>query len=232
MEKKDLQKKQAGTAALTYIKNDMVVGLGTGSTVAYFLEALANSNLNIIGVTTSTITSKRCSELDIPIVDIDAVDHIDITVDGADEIDIDLNGIKGGGDALLMEKIVAKNSKENIWIVDSSKVHKTLGLFPLPVEVIPYGSGQLLRQFTAKGFSPQLRCHPNTTKPIITDAGHYIIDCYMNTIDDPYSLADYFERQVGVVEHGLFLNICNKMIIGGDTVKIKKSQPKQPIEIN
>lgn len=224
MDEKNFQKKQAALTALNYIQTNMIVGLGTGSTVSYFLDVLAASQYNIIGVTTSTITSQRCAELNIPIVDIDDIDHIDITVDGADEVDSYLNGIKGGGAALLMEKIVAKNSKKNIWIVDRSKVHNTLGSFPLPVEVIPYGSGQLLRQFANKGLFPKLRRYPDNNQPIITDAGHYIFDCHMNTINNPYALAEYLESQVGVVEHGLFLNICDRIIIGDNTVEIKERQ--------
>lgn len=224
---KDLQKKQAAEAAIEYIKSDMVVGLGTGSTVSYFLDALAKSDCRIVGVTTSKVTSEHCAALKIPIIDIDEVDHIDVTIDGADEVDTYLNGIKGGGAALLMEKIVAKNSKENIWIVDSSKVHDTLGSFPLPVEVIPYGSGQLLRQFTDKGLFPKLRRSQIDNQPVITDAGHYIIDCHMTTINNPYALADYFESQVGVVEHGLFLNICDRVIIGGETIQIQERQQNQ-----
>lgn len=223
MTNKDLQKKQAAEAALQYIKPNMIVGLGTGSTVSYFLEALAKADINIVGVTTSQVTSQHCAELSIPIVDIDEVDHIDVTVDGADEVDTYLNGIKGGGAALLMEKIVAKNSNENIWIVDESKVHATLGSFPLPIEVIPYGNGQLFRQFTDRGFFPKLRRQANGD-PLVTDAGHYIIDCHLNNINNPYALAEYLEGQVGVVEHGLFLNICNRVIIGGETVTIKERQ--------
>ena len=231
MNEKNFQKKQAALAALNYIQTDMIIGLGTGSTVSYFLDALAASQYNVIGVTTSTITSQRCAELNIPIVDIDAIDHIDVTVDGTDEVDSYLNGIKGGGAALLMEKIVAKNSKKNIWIVDRSKVHNTLGSFPLPVEVIPYGSGQLLRQFANKGLFPKLRRHPENNQPVITDAGHYIIDCHMTTINNPYGLAEYLESQVGVVEHGLFLNICDRIIIGDNTVEIKERQQAH-VEIN
>lgn len=229
MNMKNAQKKQAAEAALKYIDSDMIVGLGTGSTVAYFLEALAQSDRRVIGVTTSKITSQRCAELNIPIVDIDEVDHIDVTVDGADEVDTYLNGIKGGGAALLMEKIVAKNSRENIWIVDSSKVHDTLGSFPLPVEVIPYGSGQLIRQFADKGLFPKLRRQADNNQPVVTDAGHYIIDCHMQTINNPYALAEYLESQVGVVEHGLFLAICDRVIIGGETLQIQSRQQNQMI---
>lgn len=212
-------KQKAAFAALDYIKDGMVVGLGTGSTVAYLLDALSHKKMDIIGVTTSKDTSKKCRALGIRVVDIDTVDHIDVTVDGADEVDSYMNGIKGGGAALLMEKIVAKNSNTNIWIVDESKVHSVLGTFPLPVEIIPYGSGKLFQKFEDKGYQPVLRVD-NYNNPIVTDTGHHIVDLHLNYIDNPQELADYLERQVGVVEHGLFLNIADVVIVGGEQIKI------------
>ncbi|MBZ5953122.1 ribose-5-phosphate isomerase RpiA [Leuconostoc gelidum subsp. gasicomitatum] len=217
----DEKKKRAAEIAVNYIKDGMVVGLGTGSTVMYLLEAIARQGLKISGVTTSKKTSKICVSLGIKVNDIDNVDHIDVTIDGADEVDVYMNGIKGGGAALLMEKIVAKNSKRNIWIVDDTKVHDILGTFPLPVEVVPYGSGRLLKKFNDKGLKPILRMDKNKL-PIVTDGGHYIIDLHLNAIDNPQNLAEYLERQVGVVEHGLFLDVADVIIIGGDKNIIKE----------
>ncbi|MFR8085846.1 MAG: ribose 5-phosphate isomerase A, partial [Leuconostoc gelidum] len=133
--------------------------------------------------------------------------------------------IKGGGAALLMEKIVAKNSLKNIWIVDDSKIHDVLGSFPLPVEVIPYGSGQLVQRFNDLGLNPVIR--KNAAKEtILTDSGHYIIDLHLNAIDNPQNLADYLERQVGTVEHGLFLNVADIVIIGSDHIIVKEKRVK------
>lgn len=142
-------KKQVGIKAAEFVKSGMVVGLGTGSTAAYFVEELgrrvAEEQLEITGVTTSSVTSEQAKALGIPLASIDEVDYVDLTVDGADEIDSHLNGIKGGGAALLMEKIVATYSKDYIWIVDESKLSENLGSFKVPVEVITYGSEQLFK---------------------------------------------------------------------------------------
>ena len=151
LDKIQQQKKAAGEYAASLVENGMVVGLGTGSTVRYFVDRLgervANEGLDIVGVTTSNRTAHQARCLGIPLADVDAVDYIDLTVDGADAVDPQLNGIKGGGAALLYEKVVAKNSKRNIWIVDGSKQHAELGHFPLPVEVVSYGEQQLCRCF-------------------------------------------------------------------------------------
>lgn len=218
MSKNDI-KQQVGNYAAKLVQNHTTVGLGTGTTVSYFLVALAQrikkEHLDIVGVTTSEKTTLSAKELGIRIVDIDDTDGIDLTIDGADEVDTYLNGIKGGGAALLMEKIVAKNSKENVWIVDESKVHNILGSFPLPVEVVPFGSGRLYREFALKGLNPRYRVD-NLGRRIVTDAQHYIIDLVLDAINNPYELAQYLESRVGVVEHGLFLGIANRVIVGND----------------
>ena len=139
-------KEMVGKQAATYIESGMTVGLGTGSTAYYFVEEIGRrvkeEGLDIIGVTTSKRTKEQAEKLGIPLKSVDEVDFIDVTVDGADEIAPDFSGIKGGGGALLFEKIVAEQSKRIIWIVDESKMVDYLGRFPLPVEVIPYGSEQ------------------------------------------------------------------------------------------
>lgn len=184
-----------------------------------FLDFLAKriktENLDIIGVTTSFKTAQRAEELGIHIQDIDDSPMIDITVDGADEVDKSLNGIKGGGAAFLMEKIVAKNSKRVVWIVDSEKVHEKLGQFPLPVEVVPFGSGKLIEEFEKNHLYPKLRLDSHN-KPVITitDMGHYIVDLSLKSIDQPFELGKYLDGRVGVVEHGLFLDIADEIIIG------------------
>lgn len=210
------EKRQAGETAAQLIEDGMTVGLGTGSTVAYFLEALAarirNEQLHIVGVTTSFKTATIAQTLGITIVDIDDAPTIDLTVDGADEVDVQMNGIKGGGAAFLMEKIVAKNSKRIVWIVDSQKVHQQLGQFPLPVEIVPFGHGKLVAEFAQQQLHPVLRLQNGV--PVVTDMGHYIVDLHLEVIDQPTELGQYLDGRVGVVEHGLFLNIADEIIIG------------------
>lgn len=210
-------KKMVGIEAAKFVKDGMVVGLGTGSTAAFFVAELgrrvAEENLQIIGVTTSSVTSAQARELAIPLRDIDDVTAIDLTVDGADEIDLDLNGIKGGGAALLMEKIVATYSKDYIWIVDESKMVEHLGDFPLPVEVVPFGCGQLFRLFDTLGFKPTYRLSENETL-LVTDSGNHIIDLHLGKIDEPERLAKLLDDTVGVVEHGLFNDMVKTVIVG------------------
>lgn len=217
-------KKQVGIKAAEFVKSGMVVGLGTGSTAAYFVEELgrrvAEEQLEITGVTTSSVTSEQAKALGIPLASIDEVDYVDLTVDGADEIDSHLNGIKGGGAALLMEKIVATYSKAYIWIVDESKLSENLGSFKVPVEVIPYGSEQLFKEFERAAYAPTWRLNEEGEK-LITDMQHFIIDLHIAKIENPQKLADELDLMVGVVEHGLFNGMVKKVIVAGsDGVKI------------
>ena len=151
----DALKKAAGIEAAKLIENGMIAGLGTGSTVRFLVDELGRrvqeEGLQFTGVTTSRRTQEQAESYGIKIVDIDDVDHIDVTIDGADEVDNNFNGIKGGGAALLWEKIVAVNSNKIVWIVDESKIVDTIGKFPLPVEVIPFGAGQVVKKFEARG---------------------------------------------------------------------------------
>lgn len=222
-------KQMVGIESATYIKDGMTVGLGTGSTAFYMVEELGRrikeEQLDIIGVTTSKATQEQALTLGIPLKSIDDVDHVDITIDGADEISADFQGTKGGGAALLFEKIVATNSKENIWIVDESKMVEHLGAFPLPVEVIPYGSQQLLKLFTEKQLNPTIR-QTNEGTPLLTDSGNYIIDLHLEKIDAPSELGSWLDHQVGVVEHGLFLNIATRVIVG------RSDKGVETIEVN
>ncbi len=217
-------KKQVGIKAAEFVKSGMVVGLGTGSTAAYFVEELgrrvAEEQLEITGVTTSSVTSEQAKALGIPLASIDEVDYVDLTVDGADEIDSHLNGIKGGGAALLMEKIVATYSKDYIWIVDESKLSENLGSFKVPVEVITYGSEQLFKEFERAAYAPTWRLNEEGEK-LITDMQHFIIDLHIAKIENPQKLADELDLMVGVVEHGLFNDMVKKVIVAGsDGVKI------------
>lgn len=204
-------KKLVGNEAVKFIEDGMTVGLGTGSTVKFMVDALGKrvkeENLNIVGVPTSDRTAKQARDLGITVKSVDEVDHIDLTIDGADEISSDFQGIKGGGAAHLFEKIVATNSSKNMWIVDESKMVDKLGAFPLPLEVIPYGSKQVFKKLEAKGFNPEFRMDE-------TDSKNYVIDLHLHEIDDPHALADYLIKQVGIVEQGLFLDMVNTVIVG------------------
>ena len=164
-------------------------------------------------MTTSRRTQEQAEGYGIKIVDIDDVDHIDVTIDGADEVDKNFNGIKGGGAALLWEKIVATNSNKIVWIVDESKVVDTIGKFPLPVEVIPFGAGQVVKRFEARGYKPVLRLDAEG-KPVRTDENNYVVDLHLERIEHPEALADDLINTVGVVEHGLFLHMVDQVIVG------------------
>ena len=213
----DALKKAAGIEAAKLVENGMIAGLGTGSTVKFLVDELGRRHqeegLEFTGVTTSRRTQEQAEGYGIKIVNIDDVDHIDITIDGADEVDKNFNGIKGGGAALLWEKIVAINSNKVVWIVDQSKVVDTIGKFPLPVEVIPVGNGQVIRKFEAKGYKPTLRLDA-AGKPVLTDENDYVVDLHLGRIDHPQELAEDLIHTVGVVEHGLFLNMVDQVIVG------------------
>lgn len=210
-------KMMVGIEAAKYVTDGMTVGLGTGSTAYYMVEEIGRrvkeENLKIVGVTTSKETAKQAASLNIPLKSIDEVDFVDLTIDGADEISKDYQGIKGGGAALLFEKIVASYSKKNIWIVDQSKMVEKLGAFPLPVEVIPYGSQQLFKVFQEQGYNPVLRLNQDGT-PLLTDSQNQIIDLHLAEIDEPKELAHQLSNLAGVVEHGLFLDIVSTVIVG------------------
>ncbi|MGT2911875.1 ribose-5-phosphate isomerase RpiA [Streptococcus cameli] len=209
-------KQQVGIKAAEFVTDGMIVGLGTGSTAYYFVEEIGRrvkeEGLQITGVTTSNATTAQAESLGIPLKSIDEVDTVDLTVDGADEVDAQFNGIKGGGAALLMEKIVAVNSKDCIWIVDESKVVDQLGAFKLPVEVVRYGAKNLFRKFEAKGYAPSFRMKDGEL--LLTDQDNYIIDLDLKKIEDAKALADELDVTVGVVEHGLFLGLISKVIVG------------------
>ncbi len=213
-------KEMVGIKAASYVTDGMTVGLGTGSTAYYMIEELGRrvkeENLKIVGVPTSYASKKQAEALNIPVKTIDQVNYVDLTIDGADEISHDFHGIKGGGAALLFEKVVATYSKEIIWIVDESKMVNKLGKFPLPVEVIPYGQDQLFRLLQEKNYHPSFRMESEETLKQ-TDSGNSIIDLHLDCIDDPIALANELDSLVGVVEHGLFLSMVNRVIIGKES---------------
>ncbi|WP_300768058.1 ribose-5-phosphate isomerase RpiA [uncultured Bifidobacterium sp.] len=213
----DALKKAAGIEAASLVTDGMVAGLGTGSTVRFLVDELGRrvkeEGLSFTGVTTSRRTQEQAELYGIRIVDIDDVDHIDVTIDGADEVDANFNGIKGGGAALLWEKIVATNSNRVVWIVDQSKVVDTIGRFPLPVEVIPFGAGHVIRRFETRGYKPTLRKDANGVE-VRTDENNFVVDLHLGRIDKPQELAEDLITTVGVVEHGLFLNMVDTVIVG------------------
>lgn len=216
------EKKVAGEAAAKYVENGMIVGLGTGSTVRFTTEKLAErietEGLQIQGVPTSQATEELAKSLGIPLVSLGEVAEIDVTIDGADEIDGALNGIKGGGGALLREKIVASISKRNIWVADARKKVEQLGKFPLPVEVIPFACPVLMRTFEKNGMVPEIR--KDGEAYFVTDSGNWIVDLHLEKIEDAEALETWLNMLPGIVENGLFLKRANVAIIAtGESVK-------------
>jgi ribose 5-phosphate isomerase A len=209
------EKQLAAEKSTEFIKDGMTVGLGTGSTVYFLVKKLAElvkEGLNINCVSTSNQTSELAKSLGIKISDLNDVDKIDLTIDGADEVDENLNGIKGGGGALLFEKIVAAASEKVIWIIDSSKKVKKLGNFPLPVEVIPFGYNHLLKRFDRLGYKPNIRRNESTFYK--TDSGNLIVDLHLIEIENSIKIEQEIKLIPGVVEVGLFNNIANIVISG------------------
>ena len=223
-------KKMAGIKAAEFVTDGMVVGLGTGSTAYYFVEEIGRrikeEGLQITAVTTSSVTSKQAEGLNIPLKSIDQVDSVDVTVDGADEVDNQFNGIKGGGGALLMEKVVATPSKEYIWVVDESKLVDKLGAFKLPVEVVQYGAEQVFRRFERAGYKPSFR--EKDGHRFVTDMQNFIIDLALDVIEDPITFGQELDQVVGVVEHGLFNQMVDKVIVAGrDGIQILTSRKRK-----
>lgn len=211
-------KQAVGIKSVDFIQSDSVVGLGTGSTVYYMIEELgkryqAGQIKNIVAVTTSSRSEKQAQSLGIPTKNLNDVDHIDLTIDGADQIDKNYQGIKGGGAAHLLEKMVAINSTKNIWIVDQSKLADSLGSFPLPLEVIPFGCEKTFTDLQRENLQPEFRLDDNGER-VLTHNKNYVIDLKMGEIKHPHLLADWLDHQVGIVAHGLFLDIVNTIIVG------------------
>ncbi|EAF4776413.1 ribose-5-phosphate isomerase RpiA [Listeria monocytogenes] len=221
------QKKIAGEKACEWIEDGMVVGLGTGSTVYYTIEKLGqmvNNGLHITGVATSEETTKQAEKLGIPLKSLNDVTEIDVTIDGADEIDKNFQGIKGGGGALLREKMVASASLKNIWVVSEEKLVRTLGKFPLPLEVIPFGWKQIERTLAKEQIQTNLRKQSNG-EVYVTNNGNYILDIVNQSFTDAKMWQEKLAQIPGVVEHGLFLDYVDLIICGkanGETEIIKK----------
>jgi ribose 5-phosphate isomerase A len=224
MSAQNIAKQKAGEYAATFIETGMNIGIGTGSTVYYFIQALAKKikeGLVIKGVPTSRQTELLAKELNIPLTDLNNVAQLDLTVDGADEIDPHLQLIKGGGGALLQEKIVAAASKKLIIIADESKLVDTLGKFPLPVEVITFAWEQTQKHIQNLGCT-KIILRKKNDDVFMTDHKHYILDCYFEKINDVVSLTQQLNNIPGVVENGLFVNIATSAIIAHNDGNIKE----------
>lgn len=205
-------------AAVDYVKDGMVVGLGTGSTVYYTIVKIGEmikEGMKVQGVATSVQTEKLAEEQGIPLLTLDKVESIDVAIDGADEIDHHFYAIKGGGGAMLREKIIARASNKFVVVVDSKKVVQKLGSFPLPVEVVPFGVRKTESYIQRFGCQTVLRMKGDT--PYITDNGNYIIDCTFDVIANPKQLEKDLNNITGVVENGLFIDMIKDVItINGD----------------
>jgi ribose 5-phosphate isomerase A len=221
----DAAKSAAAKAALDgYVRDGMRLGLGSGSTSLWFVRHLAEAvrgGLSVVGVPSSSGTRELALELGVPLADLDELGELgelDLTVDGADEIDPEGTMLKGGGGALLYEKIVADASRSMVAMVDESKLVDVLGAFPLPIEVVPFGWTSTQRRL-AELFGPAAprsvrRPGPRGTDPFITDGGHVILDVPLERIPDPRALAARLNLVPGVVEHGLFVDIADAVVVG------------------
>ncbi len=222
-------KKAAALAALELVRPGMRLGLGTGSTAKHFVDGLGAkvaAGLDVICVATSEATQAQALGLSIPMSTLDETPELDLTIDGADEIDSALRLIKGGGAALLREKIVAAASKRMVVIADTGKQVETLGRFPLPIEVVPFGLEATRRAVAAaiasSGASGELKLRKRPDgSPLLTDGGHYILDAHLGRIELPEVLALALNQVPGVVEHGLFLGLATAAFLAGaDGVRV------------
>ena len=207
---------------MDHVRPNMRLGLGTGSTAALFVAELGRAvaqGLKVVGVPTSEATRRQAESLSIPLTTLEDCPELDLTIDGADEIDGALRLIKGGGGALLREKIVAASSARMLVIADSAKKVATLGAFPLPVEVVPFGLGstqrRLERSAAAQGLEGAITLRRRDGQIFVTDGGHYILDCAFGAILDPERLAAALGALPGVVDHGLFLGLASLALVAG-----------------
>ncbi len=227
----DDAKREAAAAAIEYVEDGMVIGLGTGSTAKHFVELLAEEvadGLMVRGVPTSEATRRLAESHGVPLIPVETVERIHLTVDGADEVDGRGRLIKGGGAALLREKIIAAASDHMIVIADETKKVAELGRFPLPVEVTPFGytitAKKVFDALCRAGVDrPQVTVREGLRggRPLLTDGGNHIVDCHCGVIPDPERAAQLLSAIPGVVEHGLFIGIARTVIIGReDSVEI------------
>jgi ribose 5-phosphate isomerase A len=222
----DQEKEAAARASLRYVKNGQVVGLGTGSTAAYFIRLLGDEvkrGLKIRGIPTSARSRELAESLAIPLTTLDECQEIAVTVDGADEVDPQLRLIKGGGGAMLREKIVASATKQLVIVADASKQVPVLGKFPLPVEVISFAQALVAKRIAALGAEVSVRANPDGT-PYVTDESNHILDCRFGQIRDADALARQLSEMPGVVEHGLFIGMASVVLFarGSEIVELRE----------
>jgi ribose 5-phosphate isomerase A len=215
-------KKAAAEAAVVHIQSGMKVGLGTGSTANYFIEALARrakEGLDVVCLPTSVATRTLAEKLGLKISNLEESAYVDVTVDGTDEFDPEFRLIKGGGGAMHREKIVASSSRFMVVIADHTKRVQTLGKFPLPVEVSRYGvkatAWKLERAFNALNLKGQMTLRVRDGKPFVTESGNAIIDCSLGAIPEPSKLDGLLNSIPGVIETGLFIGICGVVYVAG-----------------
>ena len=217
-----IPKQNAAYAALEFVESGMTLGLGSGSTAEIFIERLGEKvagGMKVEGVPTSEATARCAREHGVPLVDPNHVTRLDLCIDGADEVDAQFNLTKGGGACLLREKIIATNSARMICIVDDRKMVETLGAFALPVEVDPFAMGltanQVFEALKASGVAdPTLTVREVDGKPLVTDGGHHILDCACGAIPDARATAEALSAIAGVMEHGLFIDVADVIIVG------------------
>lgn len=220
MDKVEQLKQQAGIAACKYVKSGMKVGLGTGSTVKYTVlelgRMIAEEGVEIVGVPTSLATQKLAIEVGIPLVELSDCTHLDIVIDGADEFDPEFNLIKGGGAALLREKIVAQESKAMVVVADQRKQVNALGAFPLPIEITPFSFEATIRQLS-RLLDCRVNCRMSGDNPVITDNGNYIADAHCGpTLTNPNQTEIEVLKIAGVVQVGLFNEMCDAVILANN----------------
>jgi ribose 5-phosphate isomerase A len=222
----DQEKEAAARASLQFVKDGQVVGLGTGSTAAFFIKLLAEkvkSGLRVRGIPTSVRSGELAQSLGIPLTNLDECQEIDVTVDGADEVDPQLRLIKGGGGAMLREKIVASATKQLVIVADASKQVPVLGAFPLPVEVIAFAQALVAKRITALGARVSQRKDADGN-PYVTDERNHILDCHFGKIADADGLAQQLSDMPGVVEHGLFVGMASVVLFarGSEIVELRR----------
>jgi ribose 5-phosphate isomerase A len=217
-DERERNKRAAAERAVEFVESDMIVGLGVGSTTIYAVrrigDLIASGTLhNILGIPCATQVATEAGRFGIPLTTLDDHPHVDVTIDGADEVDPHLNLIKGGGGALLREKMVAQASKREIIVVDGAKLSPQLGTtWALPVEVVEFGWRATAAWIRDQGAEVTLRQRTDGT-PVRTDQGNLVLDCRFGPISDPYSLAELLDRRAGVVEHGLFLDLATDLVV-------------------
>jgi ribose 5-phosphate isomerase A len=222
----DQEKEAAARASLRFVKDGQVVGLGTGSTAAYFIKLLGaevKNGLRVRGIPTSVRSRELAVSLGIPVITLDDCQEIDVTVDGADEVDPHLRLVKGGGGALLREKIVASATRQMIVVADASKQVQRLGKFPLPVEVIRFAQALVAKRISAMGAEVQLR-RDAAGNVYLTDENNHILDCRFGEMRDPDRLARELSEMPGVVEHGLFIGMASVALFarGSEIVELRR----------